>query len=136
MAFLKNVTKAVKTDSEGIVYILILDIGEDTVYKIGITKRKIEERVIEILLSFFKSYRYFPKCYPKRFKSTDSIFDKEAQLHYHFAKVKYKPEHKTDGSNELFIIDDLDYLLDVYARCLEGEDIRGLEQYVPREDKS
>lgn len=134
MAFYKKTTNTIKSEHDGIVYILILEIGDKTVYKIGVTQRKIEDRVIEILTSFWKSYRYFPKCYPKRFKSTSNIFGKEAALHHHFANCKYEPEYKTDGFSELFYIDDLEYLLDIYARCLDGEDIKELEQYVPKEE--
>ena len=130
MAFYKKTTKKILSEHDGIVYILILEIGGETVYKIGVTQRNIEERVVEILTSFWRKYRYFPRCETKRFKSTTDIFSKEAALHYHFDKVRYTPEHKTDGSNEFFQIEDLEYLLDVYSRCLGGEDIRKLEQYV------
>jgi hypothetical protein len=135
MAFYKKSTEKVLSEYDGIVYILVLEIDGKTVYKIGITQRKIEERVVEILTSFWKSYRYFPKCYPKRFKKTTDIFSKEAQLHYHFANVRHEPEYVTDGCSEFFEIDDLEYLLDVYARCLGGEDVRELEQYNNEDDK-
>jgi hypothetical protein len=129
MAFIKSVGGKVKKDSGGIVYILIMEIEGDTVYKIGITTRKVEERVCEIITSFWKKYRYFPRTETKRFKTTTGIFDKEAALHSHFSNCRYKPKYKTDGSEELFVIDDLDYLLDVYSRCLDGEDIRKLIPY-------
>lgn len=133
MAFYKKSTEKIKAEYDGIVYILLFEIDGKQVQKIGVTQRKIEERVTEILTSFWKSYRYFPYCKPKRFKSTSMIFNKEAQLHYHFANVKYEPEHKTDGSSELFCVEDLDYLLDMYTRCIDGENIKDLEQYVPEE---
>lgn len=129
MAFLKNINKKVQKDSAGILYILIMQIGEDTVYKIGMTTRAIEDRVVEILTSFWKKYRYFPRTETKRFKTTDNVFAKESAMHFHFDNVKYIPQYKTDGSNELFLIDDLDHLLDIYSRCIDGEDIRKLDQY-------
>ena len=109
-----------------------MDIEDKTIYKIGLTTRlKIEERVVEILASVFQSYRVFPRCYPKRFQRTTDIYEKEAALHYHFSLCSYKPFSAFSGSTELFDIEDKEYLLEMYARCLAGEDIRKLDKYDP-----
>lgn len=66
MAKLLTIGKT-NADNSGILYVLVvrLDCGTE-VYKVGVTKRKIEERVAEILTSFWLSYRYFPYCYPNK----------------------------------------------------------------------
>lgn len=109
-------------EDQGIVYLLQIDLDEKSVVKIGITQRKIEERVVEILTSVFKFYRYFPRCYPKRFTKTSEIFKKEAILHRYFADRQYIPQHAFGGSTELFDIT-LDEAVAAYERVLEGEDI-------------
>ena len=130
MAFYKRNEKKVSKEGDGIVYLLYMKVDGKDVVKIGVTSRlKIEERVVEILTSHFKKYRNFPYCRPKRFGRTSSIYDKEAQLHYHFKSCKYSPETKFDGSTEFFIVEDEKYLLDVYKRCLEGENLKDLEPY-------
>ena len=111
----------------GIVYILYMWVEDKLVVKIGITTRGIEERVCEILTSYFKKYRVFPKLYPKRFKSTDEILAKEQMLHKYFADRQYEFDKKFDGSSEYFDIEDEAELLRVYEDCLEGVDINSEE---------
>lgn len=112
-------TKEVKDDS-GILYVLIirLECGKE-IYKIGVTQRdKIEDRVAEILSSFFIKYRYFPYCYPKRFKKTKEVYAKEAELHRMFKENKYEPEFKFGGSTEFFHDVELDRILDAYENII------------------
>lgn len=123
MAFLKTDKNNVEKEAAGILYILVMEIDGTAVYKIGVTQRKIEERVVEILASFFKSYRYFPWTRPKRFKSTSNVYSKEALLHRYYKKYKYTPEHVFGGSSEFFTGIELDELVDVYERCIAGEDL-------------
>jgi|WetSurMetagenome_2_1015567.scaffolds.fasta_scaffold09758_3 hypothetical protein len=116
----------------GMVYVLLIDLENTTVVKIGVTARpKIEDRVCEVLKSIYTRYRYFPYTYTKRFTQTTDIYAKEADLHYHFNNVRYTPDKPFDGSTEIFMIKDINYLVDIYARCLAGENIRELEQYKP-----
>ena len=112
-------TKDVSDDSRGIVYVLEVEIGDRKVVKIGVTRRKIEDRVVEILTSFFKSYRYFPKVYPKRFKTTDDILGKEAELHKHFSDRRYECEHKFSGSTEFFDVP-LDEVVEKYEEVVNA----------------
>ena len=111
----------------GIVYILYMWIEEVRVVKIGITTRQVEERICEILTSYYHRYRIFPKLYPKRFKSTGDILAKEQMLHKYFADKKYDFEFRFDGSSEYFLIDDDEELLRVYADCISGMDINSEE---------
>lgn len=117
----------------GIVYILQIRLEDRDLVKIGLTTRlKIEDRVGEILVGIFHQYRHFPYCYPKRFQRTTDIYEKEAALHYHFSECRYKPFSFFGGCTEFFEIADEEYLLEMYARCLAGEDIRKLDKYVPK----
>ena len=120
----------------GLVYVLLIDLEDKTLVKIGVTSRlKIQDRVCEILSSIFISYRCFPYCYPKKFSRTTDIYEKEAALHYHFSNYYYKCASSWSGSTEVFDVDDIDYLCEIYERCLAGEDIRLLDKYV-KEDIS
>ncbi len=104
----------------GIVYVVCFNIDGKDLIKIGVTTRKIEDRVAEILVSIFKKYREFPYCRPKRFKKTTDIFEKEATLHKHFEKYKYAPEKKFSGSTEFFDVP-LEEVVDAYENLLEGK---------------
>lgn len=115
-----------KTD--GIVYLLELHLEDKVLVKIGITSRsRIEDRVAEILVSIFKSYRFFPYCRPKRFKKTTDIAAKESMLHEYFKDRQYITEHQWGGSTEVFDIP-LDEAVEMYERVLSGEDINASRQ--------
>lgn len=116
--FLK-VKKEIASDS-GILYVLILDIDGETVYKIGVTKRQIFDRVSEIVLSFYHKYRYFPYCKPKRFKTVENVYEKEANMHRALKEYKYTPINQFSGSTECFSGLDLDVVLEVYERVLNN----------------
>ena len=124
-------TKAVSSE-KGILYILLVHLEDKDLVKIGITTRpKIEDRVVEILTSIFQQYRRFPYCYPKRFKKTDKILDKEARLHKYFEDYKYTTEHSFSGHTEFFDIE-LDIVVDAYERLLKGEDLA--EKYESKQE--
>ena len=114
-----KVSRGLVKEDEGIVYLLEIHLEDKVLVKIGITQRKIEERVVEILASIFQKYRLFPYCRPKRFKKTDRIFEKEAELHRYFKDRSYKTEHKFGGSSEMFDIP-LDEAVEVYEKVLKG----------------
>lgn len=107
-------------EDEGIVYLVLFNLDDKELVKIGITTRKIEDRVSEILVSIFKAYREFPYCRPKRFRKTTDIFEKESILHNYFKDRKYTPEKTFSGSSEFFDIP-LDEAVIVYERLLAGE---------------
>ncbi len=107
-------------DDSGIVYLLEIHLEDKVLVKIGVTTRKIEERVVEILTSIFKHYRVFPYCYPKRFKTTTSIFAKEAALHRYFKGQRYVTQHRFDGNCEFFDVP-LEEAVAAYERVLAGE---------------
>lgn len=111
-----------KKVNEGILYLVTFELEGKTLVKIGITTRSIEERVSEILVSIFKSYRLFPYCKPRRFRKTTDVMGKEAALHKYFSSYKYTTEHKFGGSTEFFEVPE-DEVVEVYERLLEGEDI-------------
>lgn len=128
-----TVSKRGLTSDDGIVYILYMWIEDVKVVKIGVTTRAVEERVVEILTSYWQKHRIFPKLYPKRFKKTTKILDKEAMLHKYFEDRRYVFEEKFDGSTEYFTLDNEAELLEVYNDCLEGIDVNSVEYKVMRE---
>ena len=110
----KNIIKSNRTktkrskNKEGkkIVYLLHFTLVDGVnIVKIGITTRDIYDRVVEILLSFYHQYRYFPQCKPIKFSQNDNYFKIESSLHRYFKPFKWNSEHSFDGSNEMFMID-------------------------------
>ena len=106
-------------DDYGILYVVLFTLENRQLVKIGVTSRSIEERVSEILLSIFKTYREFPYCRPKRFRKTCDTYLKESKLHKHFADRQYTPSKKFSGSTEFFDVP-LDEVVGVYEDMLKA----------------
>lgn len=100
-----NNKRPAKKKDNGIVYLLEFDLEDKKLIKIGITSRKIEERVCEILTSIWKRYRIFPKCYVKRYRKYDKPADVERQLHRQLEEFRYKTKYSFSGSTEFFEVD-------------------------------
>jgi hypothetical protein len=115
--------------ANGIVYILYMTVDGELTVKIGVTTKKVEERVCQILTSYWKSYRIFPETYPKRFSKTTFPFDKEAALHKYFEKYSHKFDKRFDGFSEFFSGISEEELLQVYKDCLNEVDINS-EEYI------
>lgn len=117
--------KEVEDASAGLLYLLYTKLNDGTeVVKIGVTQRpKVQDRVCEILSSFFISYRYFCEVYPKRFKKTSEVYKKETMMHRYYKDSKYEFDKRFDGCNEYFVIEDRDKLLELYQDVLDGKDI-------------
>jgi len=104
----------------GILYLVYFKLDGRQLVKIGVTSRKIEDRVSEILVSIFKKYREFPYCRPKRFQTTADMFDKESILHQFFAAYRYTPDKIFSGSTEFFDLP-IDIAVAAYEQLLIGE---------------
>jgi len=89
----------------GIVYVLELELEDKKLIKIGITTRKIEDRVTEILTDIWKKYGVFPRCYVARYSKINDYFGMELYLHKHYKEFQYECEHKWGGSSEVFLLD-------------------------------
>jgi hypothetical protein len=104
-----TITRKEEVDSDrGMIYIIkmVLDDG-DIVYKVGLTKReKIQDRLGEVVISFFNAYRYIPRTTVKRFRITDGCYSKEAKLHRELKEHRYKFKTKFCGSTEFFKCDE------------------------------
>lgn len=90
---------------KGIVYVLQLDMEDKQLVKIGITTRKVEDRVSDILVAIWKRYKIFPRCYVARYSKIDNYLGMEAFLHEYFKEFKYECEYKWGGSTEMFLLD-------------------------------
>ena len=113
-----------KNKKDGIVYVLDIDVDGKQLVKIGITGRKIEDRVVEILTSHFHAYREFPRCRPKRYRKTTEMYVKEQMLLNYFSGYKYDTEKKFGGCQELVDVP-LDVVVSYYERVLDGEILEG-----------
>ena len=111
-------TRKSKKES-GILYVLLVELEGKSLVKIGVTHRKIEDRVVEILVSIFSKYRAFPYCRPKRFRRTNDIYKKEKTLHKLFEKHRYKTTKKFSGHTEFFDVP-LEDVVDAYEKLLSG----------------
>ena len=118
MKLIVNKKTDLVADDYGILYVVAFTLEDKDLVKIGVTSRTIEERVSEILISIFKSYREFPYCRPKRFRKTDNTYLKESELHKHFADRQYTPSKKFSGSTEFFDVP-LDEVVGVYEEMLK-----------------
>ena len=107
---------------EGMVYLLEIDVDGKMVQKIGITTRKIEDRVVEITASYFKGRRYFPFVRPKRFRKANDILDKEQSILEWCKEYKFTPEKRFQGSSELLDMN-LDVLVTLYEQVIEGREL-------------
>ena len=107
-----RVTKKARAEP-GIIYVILVELDGKSLVKIGVTHRRIEDRVSEILVGIFKKYREFPYCKPKRFRTTSETYKKEKALHKHFSDYSYTPSKKFGGSTEFFDIP-LDDVVAIY----------------------
>ena len=104
----------------GILYVVHFRLDDKDLIKIGVTARTVEERVAEILVSIFKRYRCFPYAYPKRFRVTSNVYEKEAILHKYFKEYNYTPEKVFSGSTEFFDVP-MDKVVTAYENLLNGK---------------
>lgn len=117
-----NKTSATK-ESSGILYLIMFELDDQTVYKIGITQKdKLDDRLCEITLSMWKAYRYIPRTYPKRFRKVDNVLAKETMLHKHFDQYRITLD-KVSGGTEFFEGIALDELVEKYEAVVNGIDI-------------
>lgn len=107
-----KVSKGNVSEDRMILYLLEIEIEGVKVVKFGVTRRKIEERVVEILTSLFYNTRRFHYCYPKRFKTVDGALDKEAKLLEYFDWCKYEG-YKFSGHTEVRVVS-LEEAVEVY----------------------
>lgn len=103
------------SDGSGILYILVFHLKCGTeVYKIGITTRNVEDRVVEILHDFFIKYRYFPAVDVRRFTRFEDVLDKEKEMHREFKEYQHTFEKSFSGFTECFSGIPLDNIVDYY----------------------
>ena len=98
----------------GILYILVIKIEDTTLVKVGVTcRKKVEERVCEILTSMWKRYRVFPECTVKRFTKVSAVYEKEGLIHSRLSADRYETKYKFSGSTEFFSTE-VDKVLKIY----------------------
>lgn len=109
----------------GILYLLEFVINGRVVVKVGVTQRSsIEERTAQILVSFFKVYRFFPYVRPKRYKRCEDPYGLEAKIKSHFKDHKTKFKKSFNGSSECFDIS-LDDAVSLYDSLIEEQRNKG-----------
>ena len=102
----------------GIVYLLVMELDERQVIKIGMTKRKrVDDRLSEILLAMWHKYRYIPRTIVARYSTVDRPLDMEQELLLHFSEYSVDMEHSFGGSKE-FIQHDISLVKEKYDELL------------------
>ena len=95
--------------------------NNDIVYKIGVTSREeVGRRLSEVLLGFYTTFRFTPRCTVLRFSSCNDAYGKEKVLHREFKDSSIRFNGKFGGSTEFFQIEDEDGLLAMYDKEVKG----------------
>lgn len=117
--------KKAKSDGYGRVYVHKFELEDGPVlWKVGMCEsNRTLDRLMEVLRSFFITYRYIPKTRLRKDKKTLVPKLLEKHMHEVLADYKYSFDKKFDGHTEFFIdldetvlldyltkIDDLDFL--------------------------
>jgi len=101
-----------------IVKMRLYECNEQFIYKIGkSSSKRSTDRMVEVIRSFFQSYRYTPFCKLLRDRECINGFDIETKLHQYFKHQQYYFSKKFDGSSEFFLCRE-DELLKVYDELL------------------
>jgi hypothetical protein len=109
-------------DARSILYLLDMELEGKKVRKIGITSKRIEDRLVGIATSVFSKHRYFPYIYPKRFRKVDSALVKEQKILEYMKEYKWASEKEFGGHTEMLDVE-LDVLVDVYEKVVKGEEL-------------
>jgi hypothetical protein len=123
MAFYKRNTEECIKDQYGRLYVLRfeLDSGE-IVWKVGMcnTDRTLD-RMMEVLRSFFKVYRYVPRVTLRKDKKVVTPLLVEQYMHGLLEEYAYTFDKKFDGSTEFFTDLDESLLLDFITDFSYGD---------------
>ena len=103
----------------GFVYIIKLEIGSETIYKIGTTNRTPIKRKLEIAEEMNRLLGYIPKMMLIRAKQTKDNYAVEAQLLKQTEQYRYtlKCDGEMNGESELRQMTEID-LLNQYDHCI------------------
>jgi hypothetical protein len=102
-----------------VVYIFKFDLAyNDSIYKIGITTRDdIHKRFAEVMIAFYKQFRYVPSCSIRRFTTTERAKECEAELLKLGTPVNFQKNFS--GYTEFRYVDEVK-LLEAYDRIVKG----------------
>ena len=109
-------------DARSILYLLDMELEDKMVRKIGITSKKIEDRLQGIAMSVFSKHRYMPYIRPKRYRKVDNALVKEQKILEYMKEYKWASEKEFGGHTEMLDVD-LDVLVDVYEKVVKGEEL-------------
>lgn len=98
MAFLSRV------DKHRLYVLRITTLDNTVIYKIGMCNSdRVTDRMMEILRSWFCSYRYVPTTKLLLNINCIKAKDVEAYMHKLLKFCRYESEYKTDGCTEMFV---------------------------------
>jgi len=110
------------------VFELVLDNGT-IIHKVGMVNSdsmsRVTDRLMEVLRSFFMQYRYVPHSKIVKAKKYLVPYYVETHMHHLLEELKYVPDKKFDGSNELFVNLDIDEFTEYMSMFKYEELLRG-----------
>ena len=109
----KRKTAPIYEATKGRVYVFRLTIGGEYVYKVGMCHSdRTTDRFMEVLKSYFTTYRYVPEAKILKFKEFENPLLVEKHLHKELEEYRYRFPKKFDGHTEFFSEIDINYLLE------------------------
>ena len=123
----------------GRVYLFEFILDDNTlVYKVGMVNSdsmsRVTDRLMEVLRSFFMTYRYIPRSRIVKAKKYKIPYIVENHFHSLLDDIKYSFDKKFDGSNEFFTDLDVDMFKEYmdtfeYIELLRGETSMPKDRY-------
>ena len=109
-------------DKRSIVYLLDMELEGKKIRKIGITSKKIEERLQGIAMSIFSKHRYVPYIKPVKYQKVVNALAMEQKILKYMEEYKWTSEKQWGGCTETLDVE-LDILVDVYEKVQKGEEL-------------
>ena len=115
---------SLKYDGAEVGYVYVMEFkfqaksGIKTLYKVGITKNKPIDRMLQIVREFFMQRRYVPECRLVRFREVPEYDRLEKELHSLYKEYSYSFGSLRFSGHTEFLDIELDLLLDGYDRLV------------------
>lgn len=94
-----------KRQDYGRLYVIkLIPPGDEAIFKVGMTTSdRATDRMMEILRSWFVTYRFVPYAELKLDREVENPREIEKLAHRLLADFRWKPDKKVDGGTEMFV---------------------------------
>jgi hypothetical protein len=94
-------------------------VGSTTIYKVGITSRKVQHRLSEVVMSMFNHWRYIPRTSVKRYRMSKGFRKIEKEMHQLLLSGSVMMDDKISGHTEFFYVNSEERLIEEYEKLLD-----------------